>query len=117
MKRKSTKRKISVQEKKNAVESYREGGYSLRELGAKHNVHHSSIEKWIILYDTFGEAGLARSPHNNKHSEEIKKEAANVYLEGGHTLYEVCRQYKLRSISLLQRWIAQQKAEKINQPK
>lgn len=99
------KRVISVKDKKNAIESYRNGHYSLRELGAKYHVHHSSIEKWIILYESFGDTGLKRSAQNKKYSNELKAEAVQAYLEGEKTLYDVCRKYKLRSISVLQKWI------------
>lgn len=100
------KRVITVQDKKNSIESYRNGGYSLRELGAKYHVHHSSIEKWIMLYDSFGEEGLKRSPHNRKYSNELKDEAVKAYLAGGQTMYQICKQYKLRSISVLQAWVS-----------
>lgn len=110
------KRVISVQEKMSAIGSYQNGSHSLRELGAMHHVHHSSIEKWIVLYESFGVEGLERSGSNMKYPRELKDEAVKVYLGGGRTLYEVCKKYKIRSLSLLQNWILQhQKEEKTNQ--
>lgn len=99
------KKNISLQDKKNAITSYRNGNHTLRELGAIYDVHHSSIEKWIVLYESFGDDGLQRAERNRKYPRELKEEAVRTYLAGGRTMYQVCRQYGIRSISLLQSWI------------
>ena len=96
----------SPEEKIAAVKSYTEGKATMRELAEKYQVHHSSIEKWLHLYQTFGEKGLCHPEHNKRYSEEMKEAAVRSYLSGGHPMYEVCDEYKIRSVSLLQNWIA-----------
>ena len=97
--------KVSKEEKVKAVEKFFTGDYSMRMLAAEYNVHHSSIEKWVGLYKTFGPDGFETGRINRVYPEELKIEAVTVYLTSGRSLLDVCKQYGIRSISLLQIWI------------
>jgi len=99
-------KRISPEDRMNAVRGFLDKQYSLRQLGEQYGVHHSSVEKWVNAYLMFGEEGLCRRPNNNRYSEELKKEAVDLYLTTNHTLKEVCNKYKIRRISVLQNWIS-----------
>jgi len=102
----NTKReKISSEERLKAVEAFLAKENTLRQLGEKYGVHHSSIEKWVNAYQIFGNDGLRRASNNNKYSEELKKEAVKAYLTTDCTLKEVCNRYKIRRMSVLQSWL------------
>jgi len=103
----SRREKISSEEKIAAVKEYQEGNKTLRQIANSLGVHHSSVEKWITLYKTFGEEGLYYSVHNRKYPDSIKQEAVQYYLKSGKTLHAVCQMYGLRSLSQLQYWIKQ----------
>ena len=105
METKVVKKAISTEDRMKAVEAFLDERYSLRELGKKYGVHHSSVEKWVNAYLMFGEDGLCRRSTNKKYSEDLKKEAVELYLTTDHTLKEVCNKYKIRRISVLQKWI------------
>jgi len=105
--------KISYIEKIAAVKQYKEGEKTLRAIGASLGVHHSSVEKWITLYQTFGEEGLHSNRENQIYSEAVKREAVRCYLKGGKTMHEVSQQYRLRSLSQLQYWIKKYEEENI----
>jgi len=96
---------ISTEDRMRAVEAFLDNRCSLRQLGRKYGVHHSSVEKWVNAYLMFGEDGLCRRSHNNKYTKELKKEAVELYLTTNHTLKEVCNKYRIRRISVLQTWI------------
>jgi len=99
------KPKIPSEEKLKAVDSYIKGRGSLRELGKQYGVHHSCIEKWVARYNAFGAEGLEAAATNRRYPEELKYNAVTAYNSGGRTLSDICIDYKISSISLLQRWI------------
>lgn len=100
--------KISAAEKLRAVQDYLGGGYTLRELGARYNIHHSNISKWVLLYQTWGKEGLARQLKNQKYSDELKKEVVDTYLATNCSLYDLCRRFKVRNFSTVQFWLAKE---------
>lgn len=99
--------KVTPQEKLEAVEAYQKHQATLRSLGKQYGVHHSSVEKWLALYENFGAEGLYGTTHNHRYPMELKQKAVKTCLEQGRTLYETCREFKLRSPSQLQNWISQ----------
>lgn len=98
---------ISPKDKRAAVRAWLKGSATLRELADKYGVHHSSIEKWVYNYRVFGMAGLRRPVRSRRYTEEEKQQAVKCYLTEQRSLYSVCRQYKIRTLSTLQSWVAQ----------
>lgn len=96
---------LTFKDKLAAVEAHLDEQVPLRELAKKYGVHHSSIEKWIHNYQIFGDDGLKRAVYSKRYTEEEKLRAVKSYQSDQHTLYSVCRLYKIRSISTLQSWI------------
>jgi len=104
-----------TQEKKlEAINIYMKGGRSLRSVAKQYGVHHSTIEKWLHNYQLFGAEGLKRPEQNRQYTEEEKQEAVVCFFAEAETLYNVCKKYKIRSISLLQNWIQKYEQEFIN---
>jgi len=97
--------KVPAKAKIKAVKEYLGGKASLRNLGDRHGVHHSSVEKWVTIYQSFGEKGLYDSSHNMKYPLELKKAAVYDYQNGNLSLLKVCQKYKIKTISQLQNWI------------
>lgn len=97
---------ISAEEKLRAVEDYLSGGYTLRQLGARYNIHHSNISKWMLLYQTWGKEGLERKPTSHRYSDELKEEVIKTYLTTNCSLYDLCRKYKVRNFSTVQFWLS-----------
>ena len=96
----------TTEEKMEAVQTYLFERVSLRELADKYKVHHSSIEKWVNNFQVFGEEGLRRPVRSTRYEQKDKEDAVRCYIEERQTLYSICRQYKIRSISTFQNWIA-----------
>ena len=96
----------TFEEKLAAVEAHLKEQIPLREVAKRYGVHHSSIERWLHNYRVFGKDGLRRPVYRKQYTEAEKKKAVECYFTGQHTLYSVCRIYKIRSISTLQVWIA-----------
>jgi len=102
---------VAYEKKLAAVETHLAGLATLRELAGLHGVHHSTIEKWIHNYRTFGREGLRRSKTRTRYTEPDKIAAVKCYYEEQQTLYGVCRKYKIHSISTLQNWIIKYEAK------
>ena len=80
-------------------------GISVPRLAERYNIHHGTIEEWIIQYKQNGAATFSLEKHNRVYSEEKKNEAVKEYLAGGGSLREIAAKYKLRSKRQLQQWI------------
>lgn len=99
--------KATKEEKINAVEKFFSGQYTMRALASEYDVHPSSIERWINLYKTFGPGGISSDSNYKAYPVKMKKEAVRYYMNSNESLLNVCKQYKIRSISMLQQWIKQ----------
>jgi len=106
----SEKAKISAAQKEAAVKDYLAGKYTLRQIAAQYNIHHSNISKWLLLYQNWGAEGLQRPKRNTKYPDELKEEVVRAYKTKNYSLYDLCRKYKIRNFSVIQTWIL--KAEK-----
>jgi len=104
--------KVSPDEKLKAVKNILNKEHTLREVADRYDLHHSSVEKWITIYKTFGADGFYTTNHYSHYSEELKQKAVEKYLTTDSTLQDICVEFKLRSISQIQRWIAESEEEK-----
>ena len=105
------KNEVPFEKKLRAVNIYLEGKYSLRYLADKFNVHHSSIEKWVRLYEMYGESGLKARSRYNRYDENFKKEMVSQYLSSQCSMSELCKKYGIRSTSSIQIWVGKYQAE------
>ena len=80
-------------------------GTSVSRLAEQYNIHHGTIEEWVIQYKQNGSAAFSPEKHNRVYDEEKKYQAVKEYLAGGGSLRGIAAKYKLRSKRQLQRWI------------
>ena len=99
------KSKVSFEVKLKAVLEYKKGYGSHRLLAKKYGVGRTSIERWIMLYDSQGVDGLKETHHNRAWSIEVKQSAVSDYLSGVGSLSDICRKYKISDNCILRQWI------------
>ena len=99
------KSKVSFEVKLEAVLEYKKGYESHRSLAKKYGVGKTSIERWIMIYDSQGVDGLKETHHNRSWSSEIKQCAVLDYLSGNSSMFDICQKYKISTTSLLRQWI------------
>ena len=99
------KSKVSFEVKLKAVLEYKKGYGSHRSLAKKYGVGRTSIERWIMLYDSQGVDGLKETHHNRAWSIEVKQSAVSDYLSGVGSLSDICRKYKISDNCILRQWI------------
>lgn len=88
-----------------AVREYLAGSGSLNKIAEKYGVYRSTLQKWLLNYELFGEAGLQHRLQNQHYAETLKRQAVESYLSGQLSIEAVCKKYQLQSRSQLERWI------------
>jgi len=106
---------VTPDQKLQAVKEVLERKSSLRQVARQYGLHHSSVEKWVTLYQTFGAEAFYRT-HNSHYSEEVKQKAVKKYLTTGASLQDICREFQLRSISQVQKWVEDEGKQKNCRP-
>ena len=99
------KPKFKYEEKINAISEYQNGRKSLSDIAKKLGAHISTIEKWLMIYESQGEDGLKETHVNRGWKKEIKVAAVTDYLSGEGSIMSICKKYKIPSNSILQQWI------------
>jgi len=103
--------KVTPEEKVESVKNVLKKRYTLREVADQYDLHHSSVEKWVTIYKTFGAGGFYTTKYKH-YSEELKREVVEKYLTTDCSLQDICVEFKLRSISQVQKWLAETGKEK-----
>ena len=91
--------------KLSAVREYLGGKGSLNKIAKKYDVCRSTLQKWLLNYELFGEAGLQHRIQNQHYPEALKRQATEAYLSGQLSIEAVCKKYQLRSRSQLEGWL------------
>ncbi len=65
-------------------------GISVPRLAERYNIHHGTIEEWIIQYKQNGAATFSLEKHNRVYSEEKKNEAVKEYFPVTAVVYLPC---------------------------
>lgn len=99
------KSKVSFEVKLKAVLEYKNGSESHYSLAKKYGVGRSSVQRWIMIYDSQGVDGLKETQHNRAWSIEVKQSAVSDYLAGVGSLSDICQKYKISHDSILKQWI------------
>ena len=99
------KEKIKVEDKIRIVKAYTPGEIGLSEAGKQIGVHHTVIEDWVRLYETEGVQAFLPRTSNRRYDTAVKEAAVKDYLSGSGNIREICKIYKIRSTSILRKWI------------
>ena len=99
------KEKIKVEDKIRIVKAYTQGEIGLSEAGKQIGVHHTVIEDWVRLYETEGVQAFLPRTSNRRYDTAVKEAAVKDYLSGSGNIREICKIYKIRSTSILRKWI------------
>lgn len=73
---------VDTELKLSAVREYLSGNGSLNRIAYKYDVHRSTLQKWLLNYELFGEAGLQHRTQNQHYPEALKRQAVESYLSG-----------------------------------
>ena len=98
--------KVSYEERIDAVEKYLRSEYSISDLSNQLRVDKTTIEQWVVRYQSFGSEGLVETSKNLSYSSELKKAAVIDYLAGVGSYRDICIKYGIKSNRQLRNWIS-----------
>ena len=101
----STRTSYSAEEKREIIEKYLQGKVSQHEIAECYGIDKTTVRNWLRLYQTSGMEGLYRQKQTARYGTRLKLSAVEAYLSGQGSLRELCRQYGIRSDSVLLNWI------------
>ena len=107
---------VSSEIKMIAVKHSLTGTESLNQSAARFGVSRSTLQKWLLNYEMFGTEGLYHRAGNHHYSEEIKREAVEVYLSGRMSEEDICKKYQIRSRTQLEKWVSLYNGQKEFRP-
>ena len=88
----------------NAVQEYLEGQTSQQAIAKRLGVARTSFREWIRKYRSMG-ADAFTQDGNRCYSKELKEQAVTDYLAGRGSLQDICKNYKIMSVTQLRSWI------------
>ena len=68
-------------------------------------INDTTILDWLRLYEVEGVQGLIPQSHNRSYPVNLKRMAIEEYLEGGISLRQICKKYKIRNRHQILDWI------------
>lgn len=101
----SGNRKVSPEEKLQAVYEYLEGKGSLKAIAQKYGVGYSPFRQWIQKYQAFGKSAFIKTGHNASYSVEFKQTVIEAYLSGKGSFADLAIKYKIPSFETVRQWV------------
>lgn len=98
------KKKISVEEKLDAVRRRFDEHISAEQIAEEIGVHESTVRLWCMKYESMGAEAFYQK-NNKKYSLEFKIQAVEYYLSGKGSQTDTCKIFKMNSRSQLCNWI------------
>lgn len=99
------KRKLTPEEKIDAVESYLRGEQQLCTIIERCGIAKESFRTWVRNYQIFGREGLRDKQRQACYPAEVQEMAVRDYLSGVGSQADICKKYKIYSRTQLQNWI------------
>ena len=103
---------VEAKVKLSAVREYLGGNGSLNRIAEKYGVCRSTLQKWLLNYELFGEVGLQHQLQNQHYPESLKRQSLESYLSGQMSMEAVCKKYQLRSRSQQESWMVMYHGQK-----
>ena len=97
--------KYSVEEKLAWVTRILSNEITPTQAAQMSGINDMTIIDWLHLYEVEDIQGLVHQSHNRSYSLKLKRMAVEEYLEGGISLRQICKKYKIRNKTQLRDWI------------
>ena len=88
----------------NAVQEYLEGQTSQQAIAKRLGITRSSFQAWIRKYQSMGANAFTQNG-NRCYSKDLKEQAVTDYLAGRGSPQDICKNYKIMSVTQLKSWI------------
>ena len=95
----------SIEEKIQIINEYQKGEKSFTDIYTKYGLAFTTIRKWEYIYETEGRLGFEVKQTNARYSKELKKSAIHDYLNGDGSYRDICKKYRIPSMTTLENWV------------
>ena len=99
------KSQYSIEEKIQIINEYQNGEKSFTDIYTKYGLAYTTLRKWEYIYETEGRLGFEVKQANACYSRELKESAIHDYLNGVGSYRELCKKYRIPSITTLDNWV------------
>lgn len=89
------------------IEEYLTGNGSYYSIAKLNGISHSTLRKWVAIYNEHGPAALLPKTKNTSYSKEFKNRCVEMVLRGGLSVEACTIKYNISNISVLQHWISE----------
>ena len=99
------KSSYSIEEKIQIINEYQRGENSFTDIHARYGLAFTTLRLWENIYEKEGRIGFEVKQTNAGYSKELKESAIHDYLNGVGSYRELCRKYRIPSITTLDNWV------------
>lgn len=99
------KSSYSIEEKIQIINEYQRGENSFTDIHARYGLAFTTLRLWENIYEKEGMIGFEVKQTNAGYSKELKESAIHDYLNGVGSYRELCRKYRIPSITTLDNWV------------
>lgn len=98
--------KYSYEFKKRVVQDYQDGKGGFTYLANKYGIPNKCmVQRWISVYEEFGDAGLIRSRKNKVYTFEFKKHVVELYLTTEISYRDLSLSVGITNIPMITKWV------------
>ena len=99
-----SRKKFDAETMVSAVENYLAGNSSIQAIAKTFGVDWSTVRRWVVNYQSMGKSTFFCNG-NQPYSKELKEKAVRDYLSGKGSQRDICKKYKIKSVTPLRNWI------------
>ena len=99
------KSKFSKEQKIEICRRYLDGSESISSLAEEINVSKTTIERWIRIFQAYGDSAFDEKPANESYTKEFKRKVVEAYLAGEGSLRDIAVKYKIPACGTVLVWV------------
>uniref|UniRef100_UPI003369C8B6 transposase n=1 Tax=Coprobacillus sp. K06 TaxID=2718930 RepID=UPI003369C8B6 len=84
---------------------YLDGSESVTGLTQEINVCITTVQRWIRIFQAYGDSAFDEKPANELYTKEFKRKAVEAYLAGDGSLRDIAVKYKIPACGTVLVWV------------
>lgn len=97
-------KRLEAREKIRMIRDQQAGKYSITEAAQRAGVSRTTFQGWKTIYEAEGIEGFIRQ-RNRAYGAAEKQAAVEEYLEGGKSIQDICKKYRISDSHVFRRWL------------
>lgn len=93
------------EEKIEICRRYLDGSESVTSLTQEINVCITTVQRWIRIFQVYGDSAFDEKPANELYTKEFKRKVVEAYLAGDGSLRDIAVKYKIPACGTVLVWV------------